>query len=97
MDCVLRWCGLVGERHSSIFSSSPFKAIDVLRPERAVVRDPIDERFYPARLHAVVNTAPPRAARAPGRPVFNRGEVLRDRGCEMSKRAVRSCTAASRA
>ena len=30
----------------------------MLHPEGAVVRDPVDERLHPARLHAVVDTAP---------------------------------------
>ena len=50
----------------------------MLRPEGAVVRDPVDERLHPARLHPVVDAAPlaPAVHQA---GVFQSGEVLRDR------------------
>src|SRR5881296_172736 len=59
------------------FLQQLFKAIDVLRPEGAVVRDPVDGRLHPARLHPVVDTAPlaPAVHQA---GVFQSGEVLRD-------------------
>lgn len=50
----------------------------MLRPEGAVVRDPVDERLHPARLNPVVDKAPvaPAVHQA---GVFQSGEVLRDR------------------
>src|SRR3954468_17089766 len=61
------------------FLQQLFKAIDVLCPEGAVVRDPVDERLHPARLHPVVDAAPVApGVDQPGR--FQVGEVLRHGG-----------------
>src|SRR5260370_136428 len=60
------------------FLQQLFKAIDMLRPEGPVVRDPDDERLHPARLHPVVDAAP----LAPGvhqAGLLQGGEMLRDR------------------
>src|SRR5262245_30876864 len=60
------------------FLQQSFEAIDVLRPEGAVVRDPVDERLHPARFHAVEDAAP-LAPAVHQTGVFQGGEMLRDR------------------
>jgi hypothetical protein len=39
------------------FLQQSFEAMDVFRPEDAVVGDPIDERFHSSGFHAVVHEA----------------------------------------